>query len=119
MGADRVVAFGFGAGDSKCWVILELYAGGNIILTDDKFVILSLLRTHEYDDTVKVALRQAYPFQAATNVAGAALADVDVDGAVRSVLEEASGRVVEGKERKKSTLKNILSQRGSPAAEFG
>jgi hypothetical protein len=39
-------------------VVLELYAGGNIILLDHDFVILSLLRTHSYDESVRVAVKQ-------------------------------------------------------------
>ena len=58
LGTDRVVAFAFGSGEGRCFVILELYAGGNIILTDADFRILSLLRTHDYDDTVRVAVKQ-------------------------------------------------------------
>ncbi len=42
----------------RCWVVLELYAGGNIILLDHDFVILSLLRTHSYDESVRVAVKQ-------------------------------------------------------------
>ncbi len=39
-------------------MVLELYAGGNIILLDHDFVILSLLRTHSYDESVRVAVKQ-------------------------------------------------------------
>jgi len=48
LGTDRVVAFRFGQGDGASNLILELYASGNIILTDHTFLILALLRTHEY-----------------------------------------------------------------------
>lgn len=34
IGSDRVVDFKFGSGDSVAHVILELYASGNMILTD-------------------------------------------------------------------------------------
>ena len=72
------MAFAFGSGEGRCFVILELYAGGNIILTDADFRILSLLRTHDYDDSVRVAVKQIYPFAAATKsmpeLSGAAVA---------------------------------------------
>lgn len=45
---DRVVDFRFGLGDRSHHVILELYGMGNIILTDSRYVILALLRVHEY-----------------------------------------------------------------------
>ncbi|CAN0005340.1 unnamed protein product, partial [Ectocarpus sp. 12 AP-2014] len=46
VGMDRVVDFKFGSGKASNHVILELYASGNIILTDSKYEILDLLRTH-------------------------------------------------------------------------
>mmetsp|Transcript_4509 Transcript_4509/g.8679 ORF Transcript_4509/g.8679 Transcript_4509/m.8679 type:complete len:1337 (+) Transcript_4509:102-4112(+) len=45
---DRVVDFRFGLGDQSHHLILELYGMGNIILTDSRYVILALLRVHEY-----------------------------------------------------------------------
>ena len=36
LGADRIVVFTFGSGDLAHHVILELYAAGNLILTDAK-----------------------------------------------------------------------------------
>jgi hypothetical protein len=133
LGTDRVVAFVFGTGEGRCCVILELYAGGNLILTDDKFSILSLLRTHDYDDTVKVAVREIYPFAAATKGLptladivssssdgdASAVADVGLADQITTLLTEAAARVIEGKERKKATLKAALSQRVSPVGDFG
>ncbi|ETM54745.1 hypothetical protein F442_02017 [Phytophthora nicotianae P10297] len=60
---DRVVDFTFGQGALKCHLILELYASGNIILTDGDYRILSLLRTHRFDENVKMAVKQEYPVQ--------------------------------------------------------
>jgi predicted ribosome quality control (RQC) complex YloA/Tae2 family protein len=61
LGTDRVIDFKFGSGEAAYHLILELYAAGNLILTDFKYEIIDLLRTHAYDDTVKVAVRQIYP----------------------------------------------------------
>ena len=47
-GMDRVIDFEFGFGDTACHLILELYASGNIILTDFKYRTLTLLRAHSY-----------------------------------------------------------------------
>jgi hypothetical protein len=58
---DRVVDLKFGIGEIVHHVIVELYASGNIILTDYKYEILAVLRTHSYGDTVKVAVHQIYP----------------------------------------------------------
>ncbi len=48
---ERVVDFRFGSGEFSHHLILELYGLGNIILTNDKYVILALLRVHEYTST--------------------------------------------------------------------
>lgn len=60
---DRVVAFTFGHGPLACHLILELYASGNIVLTDGNYRILSLLRTHRFDEHVKMAVKQVYPVE--------------------------------------------------------
>ncbi len=46
---DRVVDFKFGSGSYAHHLILELYAQGNLILTDGEYRILGLLRVHEYE----------------------------------------------------------------------
>lgn len=46
---DRVVDFRFGSGNYAHHLLLELYAQGNLILTDGEYMILALLRTHEYE----------------------------------------------------------------------
>ncbi|KAG6610732.1 Nuclear export mediator factor NEMF [Phytophthora cinnamomi] len=60
---DRVVDLTFGQDALQCHLILELYASGNIILTDADYRILSLLRTHRFDENVKMAVKQVYPVQ--------------------------------------------------------
>ncbi|CAH0479460.1 unnamed protein product [Peronospora belbahrii] len=60
---DRVVDLTFGHGTHKFHLILELYALGNIILTDGDYRILSLLRTHRFDEKVEMAVKQTYPVQ--------------------------------------------------------
>ncbi|KAK2990178.1 hypothetical protein RJ640_014630 [Escallonia rubra] len=46
LGYDRIILFQFGLGANAHYVILELYAQGNIILTDPEFMVLTLLRSH-------------------------------------------------------------------------
>lgn len=49
---DRVVHFVFGSGDAQRHsLMLELYARGNLVLTNNSYNILSLLRSHEYNKT--------------------------------------------------------------------
>merc|ERR1711916_194259 len=64
---DRVVLFRFGSAEYANYIILELYASGNIILTDSKYEILNVLRTHSYGDGVQVAVRSIYPVTYATS----------------------------------------------------
>lgn len=42
----QIILFQFGLGASAHYVILELYAQGNILLTDSEFTVLTLLRSH-------------------------------------------------------------------------
>lgn len=42
----QIVLFQFGLGVNAHYIILELYAQGNIILTDSEFTVLTLLRSH-------------------------------------------------------------------------
>lgn len=55
---DRVVDFRFGSGDRAHHLILELYGMGNILLTDCRYVILALLRVHEYSAAAVAGGRQ-------------------------------------------------------------
>lgn len=65
---DRVVNLVFGSGEKQRHsLILEFYARGNIILTNSQYQILSLLRSHEYDN-VKVKVGHAYPVTYATTM---------------------------------------------------
>jgi hypothetical protein len=42
----QIVLFQFGLGANAYYVILELYAHGNILLTDSDFMVMTLLRSH-------------------------------------------------------------------------
>ncbi|KAA8497307.1 Nuclear export mediator factor Nemf [Porphyridium purpureum] len=66
LGSDRVLDLTFVAsGSVVAHLILEFYAGGNVILTDENYKILSLLRNYESEAAGKVAVKEAYPVQAA------------------------------------------------------
>lgn len=60
MGLDRVIYFDFGG----YFLIMEFFAKGNIILTDENWKILCLLRKHEEgDEDVKYAVGETYPIE--------------------------------------------------------
>lgn len=62
MGVDRVVDIQFGAGEVAHHLILELFAHGNIVLTDANYHVLTLLRSHRDDDKgVAIMANRPYP----------------------------------------------------------
>ncbi|KAF6175473.1 hypothetical protein GIB67_021963 [Kingdonia uniflora] len=65
LGYDRIILFQFGLGDNAHYIILELYAQGNILLTDSEFTVLTLLRSHRDDDKgLTIMSRHRYPVEA-------------------------------------------------------
>ncbi|XP_024524547.1 nuclear export mediator factor NEMF [Selaginella moellendorffii] len=64
LGVDRVVDFQFGTGELAHHIILELYAQGNVLLTDADYNVLTLLRSHR-DDYKGIAMmaRHRYPVE--------------------------------------------------------
>lgn len=69
LGTDRVLVLTFGGGENNAdpersyYIILEFYAGGNVILTDGYHKILSLLRVVGEDEGQKVSVGETYDFQ--------------------------------------------------------
>ena len=68
IGIDRVVDFKFGSGDAVNHLILELYANGNIVLTDGNYEVIALLRSHQFEDDVTLKVGEVYPIAYTTNV---------------------------------------------------
>jgi hypothetical protein len=90
LGMDRVIDLQFGNDEHANHILVELYAQGNIILTDHEYTILSLLRSYtleggqpvpkenetvndgelkegDLQGPVRCAVNQKYPFGAAAN----------------------------------------------------
>ncbi|CAJ1963097.1 unnamed protein product [Sphenostylis stenocarpa] len=64
LGYDRIILFQFGLGENANYVILELYAQGNILLTDCNFTVMTLLRSHRDDDKgLAIMSRHRYPVE--------------------------------------------------------
>ncbi|KAM7273084.1 hypothetical protein ACFE04_027748 [Oxalis oulophora] len=64
LGYDQIVLFQFGVGANAHYIILELYAQGNIILTDSDFTVLTLLHSHGDDDKgIAIMSRHRYPVE--------------------------------------------------------
>ena len=56
----QIIMFQFGLGTNAYYVILELYAQGNIVLADSEYMVMTLLRSH----------RLVNPFHVSFNVCG-------------------------------------------------
>ena len=70
VGVERVLKIAFSGVDEtnkdfSYNLFIELYAKGNLILTDDNLKILALLRTHAFSETAKCSLGEIYPLQEA------------------------------------------------------
>lgn len=64
LGYDRIILFQFGLGANAHYIILELYAQGNIILTDSELTVMTLLRSHRDDDKgLAIMSRHRYPVE--------------------------------------------------------
>ncbi|GFZ09109.1 zinc knuckle (CCHC-type) family protein [Actinidia rufa] len=64
LGYDRIILFQFGLGANAHYIILELYAQGNILLTDSEFMVMTLLRSHRDDDKgFAIMSRHRYPVE--------------------------------------------------------
>lgn len=104
---DRVIDIQFGTGEWEYHVIVELYASGNIILTDREYCILNLLHIFRYDDETVVRVNTIYPIEKATQ----AIEDTRVAPTeMREWLEKNTPE-------KKTKLRQILIR--SPLAIFG
>jgi len=78
LGMDRVIDLQFGKEENAMHILVELYAQGNIILTDHSYTILSLLRSYTLDTNApaqeeeggpaRCAVHEKYPFSAAANL---------------------------------------------------
>ncbi|KAK9797102.1 hypothetical protein WJX73_010610 [Symbiochloris irregularis] len=93
LGVDRLVDFCFGSGPNCHHLLLELYAQGNIILTDSKYEILTLLRSHR-DDDKGVAIMSRHPYPIRTIRPRAALPPQALTSALASADEKATLKVL-------------------------
>ena len=109
---DRVIDIQFGTDEYAYHVIIELYASGNIILTDNEYKILTVLHPFTYkddDNRIKVSTGHVYPKEyATTNI-------TDINVKVEDMKEWIEAEKI--KTEKKVRLKQFLSR--SPLAVYG
>jgi predicted ribosome quality control (RQC) complex YloA/Tae2 family protein len=63
LGVDRVLDFQFGLDDLESHLLVELYAAGNVVVTDRAYTVQMLLRSHRYSEEFAVALHEPYPLR--------------------------------------------------------
>lgn len=104
LGIDRVIDFTFTSGEDTYHIILELYAQGNLLFTDKNYLILALMRSHTFEEDVKYAKGEIYPFTHAANLAFVDLID-------RSELEERVKKYLESQDKSKKgvSMKQLLA----------
>lgn len=143
LGVDRVVDFEFGGEEKEHQVhlILELYAAGNVVLTDGNYSIMTLLRRHKlHDADVNFAVRQSYPVPHLQQAGeedgkdgGASQTDdgrlirtlipsVGHDEAashIRGLMAVALAKELTGKAKRNATLRNLLVSKDSPFQVLG
>ena len=133
IGYDRVVDMKFGYGENAYHVILELYGQGNVILTDYNYEILSLLRSHQFEEDVAVQVGEIYPLKYTTSMTHlaedrrqthASIDDATVDTFIAELNQAERDAELVGEAGKKSkkrtlTLKQFLLSKGSTFASYG
>ena len=83
LGMDRVVDLTFGSGEAAYHIIVELHSKGNVIMTDHRYSILTLLRTFKpANSDILIATNHLYPVQAG-----------DYPELVHCTLEELTGDI--------------------------
>ncbi|MCP9265072.1 Ribonuclease-like protein [Dirofilaria immitis] len=66
LGVDRIIDMQFGFNEYACHVIVELYDRGNVLLTDNNYIILNVLRPRTDKETdMRFSVQERYPLEAA------------------------------------------------------
>ena len=87
-GTDRVVVMQFGINDKAVHVVIELYAKGNIVVTDSNFKVQLLLRSHTFDSGSVVARNEVYPIDSCASVVTPVRSDWQTDPEILSLMDE-------------------------------
>jgi predicted ribosome quality control (RQC) complex YloA/Tae2 family protein len=118
LGIDRVIDLKFGKGDQAFHILVELYASGNVILTDHEYTILSLLRSHKFDEESKIAVKQQYPFSHAAQMT---VENITIDPEkIKLLIEPEEQKVeevvekVDDKKKKERNKTAVMTKDGKP-----
>lgn len=116
-GGDRIIDLVFsGEGAVAAHLIVEAFSGGNVILTDAEYTILTLLRIDrtkgDGDDGI-VAVRERYPAEKARKrtVVGKADFEAAMERAVAAIPDEKALQNVQGKHAKKKMQAMLIARK--------
>jgi len=112
LGTDRIVDLCFGEDEASYHLILEFYSSGNVILTDNEYRILSLLRTVSVDEKdtnekTRFAVGEIYDVTQAKSYAPVTLEDLQK--ALRP--EEESNEDDKEKEKNESSIEISITKK--------
>lgn len=108
IGVDRVVVLQFGIHEKAVNVILEMYAKGNIVVTDFSGKILMFLRSYQLEEGVGVTKNEMYPLDRAASVATPIM--VDWQTKLKDDIEKISESDLGGNRKKISGIGRLLGQ---------
>lgn len=102
---DRTIVMRFGTEITSFHLIVELYAKGNVILVDNDFVVLTLLRTHK-DGDVKLQVKEKYVLPGGSQESGKVDSKTEVEQCDR--LEAMVAELVD-KANPQDSLRQVLA----------
>ena len=113
LGMDRVVDFQFG-NDNVFHIIIELYDSGNLVLTDQDYNIIILVRRYnlnkDQEDELNIKVGEKYPVEGAYQ-------EIEFNSELELNIKNLMDKSIE--ENKKTSLRNILISGSSPIVNFG
>ena len=112
LGMDRIVDFQFGK-ESIYHIIIELYDSGNLVLTDENYNILTLVRRYnlnkDQEDELNIKVGVKYPIENANSII---IFDDDLNEKLNQLINNIDPN-------KKTSLRNIFISGDSPIVHFG
>ena len=112
LGFDRIIdlQFGYSGCEDEYHLIVELYDRGNIVLVDQEYTILNLLRQRTDKTTdERFAVRETYPVEAAKELTPPfASVDEFIDALQGAVVPEETEEKQKGKGKKKKKQKHTV-----------
>lgn len=112
LACDRRIDITFGRGENSFHLIVELFVGGNVILTDSEYRIVALLRAHS-SETCKVAIKEIYPMDNLTKLMNASISEFP------AAIEKLLGAIEQRQETQEVLEMDMDDERAKQSAKKG